>query len=120
MKSSLEAIELMEEGLREIPDIEVYPVACVKEDFIFPEEDFKPSHRHHKYWCPYCGGVRRFIEITKGYLNCEVCRISNGDFYIKKINNIDPLDSRNKDRIRQRRQAKVEKKDKMDELKQEK
>ena len=42
--------------------------------------------RGHR-WCPYCVQSRRFIEDKKlGVKKCQVCGISDSDFYYKKYN----------------------------------
>lgn len=36
-------------------------------------------------WCPYCSKWRKFSN-DNGYSRCEICNISNQDFYTKNYN----------------------------------
>jgi ribosomal protein L37AE/L43A len=48
-----------------------------------PGTKFKKYH----YWCPYCGKATHFREDSyTGVKRCELCGISNQDFYVKKVN----------------------------------
>jgi len=40
-----------------------------------------------KFWCPYCADWRTF-KPWYDYLRCEVCNISNEDWYVKKYNRL--------------------------------
>lgn len=93
LKGSSKSMALAEEKLELIPQVdEIYRVACSTEDTTPIPKDFVPSMRHHRYWCPYCGAERRFLDIYPGdYLNCEVCRISDADFLVKSMNKLDPI-----------------------------
>lgn len=37
-------------------------------------------------WCPYCSDWRKFHSEGDGYKRCEICTISNQDFYTKAYN----------------------------------
>lgn len=41
-----------------------------------------------RLWCPYCREWRKFGENQIGYTVCEVCGISNRDYYIRRYNHL--------------------------------
>ena len=51
-----------------------------------PPEDYKS--RKKRLWCPYCAKTRRFKKFNN-YKKCEVCGISDGDFYVRVYNKLD-------------------------------
>lgn len=114
MRAPQKSIDLMEEGLKDIVEvIKVYRVACIIEDLTPVPEDYKPQYGRNKYWCPFCGGERRFIEVGENsHLSCEICGMSDRDFYIRQMNMLDShkLNSQKRqDRIRRtdKRQKKL-------------
>lgn len=38
-----------------------------------------------KYWCPYCAAYRKFIN-EDDYYRCEICTITERDFYTVRYN----------------------------------
>lgn len=64
---------------------EVHIIDCNKATS--PPEDYKPSKRN-LLWCPYCAKKRRFRRFNN-YKKCEICGISDGDFYVRIYNKID-------------------------------
>ena len=109
VKAPQKSINLMEEGLKNIIEVvKVYRVACQIEDLTPVPEDYKPQYNRNKFWCPYCGEEQRFMSREDGdYLFCEICGISNRDFYVKKINLLDSHKL-----TRQKKQDKVRRTDK--------
>ena len=91
VKAPQKSIDLMEEGLKNIIEVvKVYRIACIIEDLIPVPEDYKPQYGRNKYWCPFCGGEHRFVIMEEGdYLFCEICGISDRDFYVRKMNRLD-------------------------------
>ena len=66
------------------PELELHLVSCTKR--IPPPKDFVPR-KFRKMWCPYCGKIREFKFSNRlGLHRCEICRISEADFFIKKYN----------------------------------
>lgn len=65
---------------------------------ILPPEDYKPTLEDlklGKYWCPWCGDFRPFVN-TEDYpddLCCNICHISDSDYYIRRYNQLDYFDS---------------------------
>ena len=49
-----------------------------------------------RLWCPYCRGWREFGENQVGYTVCEVCGISNRDYYTRRYNNLWGYNSRSR------------------------
>ncbi len=48
-----------------------------------------PGQKGGRYWCPYCVAYREFVhDDTHGVKRCNVCRISDRDFYVKKYNKL--------------------------------
>lgn len=41
-----------------------------------------------KYWCPYCNGYHKFKNWGKQYKKCEICGMSDADFWVRKYNNL--------------------------------
>lgn len=38
-------------------------------------------------WCPYCSNIVEFVrDRTSGVKRCPICKISENDFWVKKIN----------------------------------
>lgn len=53
-----------------------------------PPPDFELGSDH---WCPYCRSPRLFIENSnRDVRECNVCSISDRDFYVRKYNLLDP------------------------------
>lgn len=61
-------------------------------DLISTNIAFKPKgNRPHKswYWCPYCNQWRVFLwDDSLGVNCCNICGISDADFYVRKYNNL--------------------------------
>ena len=53
-----------------------------------PPEDYKPRSNKRIMWCPYCATKRRFKK-HNSYRKCEICGISDGDFYVRIYNKLD-------------------------------
>jgi hypothetical protein len=71
---------------------EKYPSPLVTIDVISRLIAFKPRgekpHKSH-YWCPYCVKWRVFLYDEKtGYNHCNICGISDSDFYVRKYNSL--------------------------------
>lgn len=121
--STPRAINLMAEKLVLVPQVtQVHEIACTVQDFTYPPEDYIPNLRHHKMWCPYCGEERRFLNIRDtNNANCEICRMSDSDFYIKQINSTFDIEkAMHKARRKAKRAVKNERKAKIKELKEQK
>lgn len=41
-----------------------------------------------RLWCPYCREWREFVANQWGYIVCEVCGVSNMDYYTRKYNHL--------------------------------
>lgn len=54
---------------------------------------YKPDNNkkkvHGKMWCPYCREYRTY-KFDGSYKRCELCGISDNDFYVKVYNGIWP------------------------------
>jgi hypothetical protein len=63
----------------EVHDVDIYQAHA-------PESDTKVRG---KYWCPYCQGYHKYKKDGySGYLRCEICGMSDGDFYVKTYNHL--------------------------------
>ena len=49
-----------------------------------------------RLWCPYCRGWRKFDANQEGYTVCEVCSVSDMDYYIRRYNNLWGYNSRSR------------------------
>lgn len=55
---------------------------------VYEPEGKKPKGNKVK-WCPYCGRYERFINHPEyGYISCNICEISDRDYWVKKYNSI--------------------------------
>lgn len=63
----------------------VYIIDCKQETA--PAEDYQPK-KGHIYWCPYCSAERKFNP-WYDYRRCEICNITDFDFYVRKYNHLD-------------------------------
>ena len=120
IKGSLTSINLMEEKLKQLSEIkEIFQVRCSPKDIIYPPAGYKPQYRLHRYFCPYCGAERRFLNIFEGdYLNCQVCRISDRDFAVKSINKLEPIGKKDfRERKKEKRIGRREKLEKIQRIK---
>lgn len=43
---------------------------------------------HGRMWCPYCRRWRKFAADQTGYTVCEVCGVSDMDYYIRRYNHL--------------------------------
>jgi len=41
-----------------------------------------------RLWCPYCREWRKFDANQIGYIVCEICGMSNKDFYTRQYNHL--------------------------------
>lgn len=83
----LHFIHRVPEVIQDVLDINIVALSMdlVKE----PEEGFEASYMNHIYWCPYCGEPRKFYILDyPGSRQCEICHISDHDFYVRKFNNL--------------------------------
>jgi hypothetical protein len=112
-------MDLAEEKLKVIPQIkDVFKISCTQEDMTLPPKDYKPQFRIKRYWCPYCGEERRFLDIFGGdYLNCEVCHVSDREFNVKTVNKLDPVGKADfRARKSAKRSTKLDRRSKLKEL----
>lgn len=42
----------------------------------------------NRLWCPYCRGWRKFDANQAGYTVCEVCGVSDMDYYTRRYNGL--------------------------------
>lgn len=73
--------------------------------------EFEPKRTEKLYWCPYCGEPRHFhpSHVFTGYFQCEICGISDADYYIKCCNHLFPKADLKK--IKARKEIKKEEQD---------
>ncbi len=76
-------VKLYEKIKQEIPDAQLYLM-----DHRYPHEpeEIRPPKKNI-FWCPYCAAYRKFKPWHK-YKRCEICLISDSDFYVKKYNGL--------------------------------
>ena len=43
----------------------------------------------NRLWCPYCREWRRFDANKAGYIACEVCGVSDMDYYTRRYNRLE-------------------------------
>ena len=60
-----------------------------------------PATDPSKVWCPYCRDWRDFHS-WNNYRLCEVCRVSDADFYVSLYNNKRPTPTRRRKRKKKR------------------
>src|SRR5690606_35063306 len=41
-----------------------------------------------RLWCPYCRGWRKFVANRSRYTVCEVCGVSDMDYYTRRYNRL--------------------------------
>jgi len=49
-----------------------------------PSSEKIPGRR----WCPYCRGWRKFATNRLGYTVCEICGVSDTDYYTRRYNHL--------------------------------
>lgn len=49
-----------------------------------------------RLWCPYCRGWREFAANRLGYSVCEVCGVSDMDYYTRRYNHLWGYNSRSR------------------------
>jgi hypothetical protein len=82
-------IENAPEFIDDIKDINIVDLEPCPDGHT-PPDGFQVDKRGHLYWCPYCQEIRRFKEDHEftGYHHCEICHISDADYYIRKFNHL--------------------------------
>lgn len=53
-----------------------------------PDGDRKKPRGKNIYWCPYCREYRRFKFNDRWYRNCEICGISENEYYVRVYNKL--------------------------------
>ena len=81
-----------QQAVEEIPnvdDINIVDLEPCPENHV-PPPDFVVDKRKYLYWCPYCQEIRHFMEdsVFPGYRHCEICHISDADYYIRLFNQL--------------------------------
>lgn len=66
----------------------------------------KKAKRKHIYWCPYCSEWSQFyIDGDRRCRRCDMCGISDHDYYIRRFNNLDSESIRKARRKARRKQG---------------
>lgn len=67
----------------ELENEKIIGIHLVRCKAVLPDE--KDRGEEGKYWCPYCGAWRTFWK-RNDYHRCEICWVSNSDFYWQLAN----------------------------------
>jgi hypothetical protein len=61
-----------------------------------PPKDYKHKGNNRYMWCPYCADKRRFYK-SNNYLKCEICGVSDAEFYVRVYNKLDTREKKSKE-----------------------
>jgi len=70
-----------QELLRKVPSVKI---GLVSTSTPTPPPVFLPQRG--RLWCPYCATQRVFAADESGYVRCDLCGISENEYYVKLYN----------------------------------